>query len=263
MLRNTRCSPLAVPLQPTRMENSVRETAKHLPLLTIDAGPRDGDRWKERLKQEYKVSPDQGFQQISVASLYQTFWFSEGTKEVPKNTSSKISRLRFTENCDAKTWSPCPVLWGLCEPTPGKLPSRKGGKRVERVAGKGAGFVSLCAWSSSVPHFILGCVLCLIGSHWVCGTVCLRFHPRPSFNSWNTTSSTARPRLAKEVVHLLTPTFSSSMPPPGASLSKILTAWPSNEVFAPGMTRLWPRFCHQNASRWAESVLGSSHSPHF
>ena len=37
------------------MDNQVKSTLQKIPLLTIKAGPRDGDMWIKRLKQEYKA----------------------------------------------------------------------------------------------------------------------------------------------------------------------------------------------------------------
>lgn len=37
------------------MDNQVKSTLQKIPLLTIKAGPRDGDAWVQRLKQEYKA----------------------------------------------------------------------------------------------------------------------------------------------------------------------------------------------------------------
>lgn len=36
------------------MDESLKATLSQIPLLSIKAGPRDGDLWVERLKQEYK-----------------------------------------------------------------------------------------------------------------------------------------------------------------------------------------------------------------
>jgi ufm1-conjugating enzyme 1 len=37
------------------MDNQVKSTLQKIPLLTVKAGPRDGDEWIARLKQEYKA----------------------------------------------------------------------------------------------------------------------------------------------------------------------------------------------------------------
>eukprot|EP01012_Entosiphon_sulcatum_P055224 TRINITY_DN7686_c0_g1_i2.p1 TRINITY_DN7686_c0_g1~~TRINITY_DN7686_c0_g1_i2.p1 ORF type:complete len:163 (+),score=13.64 TRINITY_DN7686_c0_g1_i2:95-583(+) len=37
------------------MDQGLKETLKKIPLLTIRAGPRDGEIWKERLKEEFKA----------------------------------------------------------------------------------------------------------------------------------------------------------------------------------------------------------------
>lgn len=36
-------------------DNSTKVTVQKIPLLTINAGPRDGDKWKSRLKEEFTV----------------------------------------------------------------------------------------------------------------------------------------------------------------------------------------------------------------
>jgi len=36
------------------MDEKTKATVAKLPLLTINAGPRDGDKWVQRLKEEYK-----------------------------------------------------------------------------------------------------------------------------------------------------------------------------------------------------------------
>jgi len=41
-------------------DNSTKATVQKIPLLTVNAGPRDGDKWKSRLKEEFTVRvPDQ------------------------------------------------------------------------------------------------------------------------------------------------------------------------------------------------------------
>ena len=35
------------------MEASTKNTVQKIPLLTVKAGPRDGEKWVERLKEEY------------------------------------------------------------------------------------------------------------------------------------------------------------------------------------------------------------------
>ena len=37
------------------MDDNVKRTLQKIPLLNVKAGPRDGDAWVERLKQEYKA----------------------------------------------------------------------------------------------------------------------------------------------------------------------------------------------------------------
>lgn len=36
------------------MSDSTRKTLESIPLLKTKAGPRDGDQWKERVKEEYQ-----------------------------------------------------------------------------------------------------------------------------------------------------------------------------------------------------------------
>eukprot|EP00959_Pyramimonas_sp_CCMP1952_P095207 1990831-Pyramimonas_sp.AAC.1 len=36
-------------------DSSTTESVKKIPLLTTKAGPRDGEEWTKRLKEEYKV----------------------------------------------------------------------------------------------------------------------------------------------------------------------------------------------------------------
>lgn len=35
------------------MESNTKNTVQKIPLLTVRAGPRDGEKWIERLKEEY------------------------------------------------------------------------------------------------------------------------------------------------------------------------------------------------------------------
>ena len=35
------------------MDTNTRNTVQKIPLLTVRAGPRDGEKWIERLKEEY------------------------------------------------------------------------------------------------------------------------------------------------------------------------------------------------------------------
>ncbi|KAF2073891.1 hypothetical protein CYY_004815 [Polysphondylium violaceum] len=37
------------------MDNQTKQTVAQIPLLTVKAGPRDGDQWIERLKEEYQA----------------------------------------------------------------------------------------------------------------------------------------------------------------------------------------------------------------
>lgn len=32
---------------------SIKDLAQKIPLLTVNAGPRDGEKWTQRLKEEY------------------------------------------------------------------------------------------------------------------------------------------------------------------------------------------------------------------
>jgi ufm1-conjugating enzyme 1 len=48
------------------MDSETKNTLQQLPLLTVKAGPRDGDLWVQRLKQEYKALIEVGdFNQCS------------------------------------------------------------------------------------------------------------------------------------------------------------------------------------------------------
>lgn len=40
---------------PSGFDASIRKTVSQIPLCTINAGPRDGDRWKARLKEEIRA----------------------------------------------------------------------------------------------------------------------------------------------------------------------------------------------------------------
>ena len=35
------------------MDDSTKATVQKIPLLTVNAGPRDGEQWVKRLKEEY------------------------------------------------------------------------------------------------------------------------------------------------------------------------------------------------------------------
>jgi len=37
------------------MDENLKTTLKKIPLLTINAGPRDGEQWIARLKEEFKA----------------------------------------------------------------------------------------------------------------------------------------------------------------------------------------------------------------
>lgn len=36
-------------------DNTTKSAVQKIPLLTVKAGPRDGELWKKRLKEEYQV----------------------------------------------------------------------------------------------------------------------------------------------------------------------------------------------------------------
>ena len=36
-------------------DTSTKAVVQRIPLLTVKAGPRDGEEWKKRLKEEYQV----------------------------------------------------------------------------------------------------------------------------------------------------------------------------------------------------------------
>ena len=43
----------AAPAKPAGLDNSTKQTLQKIPLLSINAGPRGGEQFKARLKQEY------------------------------------------------------------------------------------------------------------------------------------------------------------------------------------------------------------------
>ena len=52
------------------MDDKLKTTLQKIPLLTIKAGPRDGDAWVDRLKQEYKAL----IEVHSFTEIYPTFY---------------------------------------------------------------------------------------------------------------------------------------------------------------------------------------------
>lgn len=44
----------AAPIEPP-IDETTKKTVQKIPLLTTRAGPRDGDKWIERLKEEYQA----------------------------------------------------------------------------------------------------------------------------------------------------------------------------------------------------------------
>eukprot|EP00854_Cymbomonas_tetramitiformis_P006884 gene6884-8218_t len=64
-------------------DSNTRETVRKIPLLTINAGPRDGEEWGKRLKEELKAligfvqsnkATDNDWFQISPADKTGTKW---------------------------------------------------------------------------------------------------------------------------------------------------------------------------------------------
>eukprot|EP00287_Rhodomonas_sp_CCMP768_P006516 CAMPEP_0196736196 /NCGR_PEP_ID=MMETSP1091-20130531/14332_1 /TAXON_ID=302021 /ORGANISM="Rhodomonas sp., Strain CCMP768" /LENGTH=165 /DNA_ID=CAMNT_0042079897 /DNA_START=30 /DNA_END=527 /DNA_ORIENTATION=- len=60
------------------MDEGTKKTLSALPLLTVNAGPRDGDKWKDRLKEEYTAL----IKYIQIGKESDTDWFQiESNKE--------------------------------------------------------------------------------------------------------------------------------------------------------------------------------------
>ncbi|KAJ1496276.1 ubiquitin-fold modifier-conjugating enzyme 1, partial [Baffinella frigidus] len=60
------------------MDDGTKKALSALPLLTINAGPRDGDKWKDRLKEEYTAL----IKYIQLGKENDTDWFQiESNKE--------------------------------------------------------------------------------------------------------------------------------------------------------------------------------------
>uniref|UniRef100_A0A7S0W246 Ubiquitin-fold modifier-conjugating enzyme 1 n=3 Tax=Hemiselmis TaxID=77924 RepID=A0A7S0W246_9CRYP len=60
------------------MDEGTKKTLSSLPLLTVNAGPRDGDKWKDRLKEEYTAL----IKYIQLGKENDTDWFTiESNKE--------------------------------------------------------------------------------------------------------------------------------------------------------------------------------------
>lgn len=70
-----------------------KKTLSALPLLTVNAGPRDGDKWKDRLKEEYTAL----IKYIQLGKENDTDWFQiESNKEV---AASPPKRPRACVDC--------------------------------------------------------------------------------------------------------------------------------------------------------------------
>ena len=52
------------------MEASTKNTVQKIPLLTVKAGPRDGEKWVERLKEEYTALIKVNFLSSPICTTY-------------------------------------------------------------------------------------------------------------------------------------------------------------------------------------------------
>ena len=70
------------------MDDDIKERVKRIPLLTVKAGPRDGEEWARRLKEEYKAL----IAYVKMNKDSDTDWFKI---EVGSNSLSSFAAFSF------------------------------------------------------------------------------------------------------------------------------------------------------------------------
>ena len=83
------------------MESSIQTLAQKVPLLTVNAGPRDGAQWIERLKEEYTALSK--YVQMNKATGDDWFQISAdptGTKSAPRTHTSSLQTAHHMATLD-------------------------------------------------------------------------------------------------------------------------------------------------------------------
>eukprot|EP00793_Prasinoderma_coloniale_P006975 PRCOL_00001807-RA len=145
-----------------------RDAVKRIPLLTVKAGPRDGEQWTERLKQEMKAL----ISYVQSNKAADTDWFTlspankEGTKWVGKCWYVH-NLLKYEFDLEFEL----PVTYPMTSPEL-QLPELDG-KTAKMYRG---GKICLTIhfkplWAKNAPHFGIAHALCLGLGPWLAAEI--------------------------------------------------------------------------------------------
>lgn len=146
------------------MDDAIKEKGKQIPLLTVRAGPRDGDEWAKRLKEEYRAL----IAYVQLCKESQTEWFKiEAQNAAGTRWSGIVWIMHEFHRYELQLTFDIPVTYPV-SPVPLALPELDG-KTEKMYRG---GLICLDAhfqplWSRNVPHFGIAHALALGLAPWL------------------------------------------------------------------------------------------------
>ena len=153
---------------PSSSEDALKEGVKKIPLLTVNAGPRDGDEWTKRLKEEYKALIE--YVKMNKESGSDWFKLEAGNKQ-GTSWKGRCWVMHNFERYEFELSFELPATYPVAPP-PLALPELDG-KTEKMYRG---GFICLDAhfqplWTRNAPHFGIAHALALGLAPWLAAEV--------------------------------------------------------------------------------------------
>lgn len=145
------------------MDDAVKESVKRIPLLTVNASPRDGDKWKERLKEEYKAL----IMLVEINKTNDTHWFNLESNDAGTRWFGKVWYYHENVKYEFDLEFDIPVTYPVSAPELA-LPELDG-KTVKMYRG---GKICLTQhfhpfWSRNIPKFGIAHAMALGMGPWL------------------------------------------------------------------------------------------------
>mmetsp|Transcript_30040 Transcript_30040/g.41591 ORF Transcript_30040/g.41591 Transcript_30040/m.41591 type:complete len:172 (-) Transcript_30040:73-588(-) len=148
-------------------DSTTRETVKKIPLLATKAGPRDGEAWNTRLKEEYKALI--GYVQSNKAN--DSDWFTISSNKEGTKWTGKCWYIHNLLRYEFDLQFEIPVTYPQTAPEL-ELPALDGKTSKMYRGGKICLTVHFKPlWAKNVPHFGLAHALCLGLAPWMAAEI--------------------------------------------------------------------------------------------
>ncbi|KAM9987985.1 hypothetical protein ACTFIZ_003354 [Dictyostelium cf. discoideum] len=149
------------------MDNQTKQTVQQIPLLTVKAGPRDGDKWIDRLKEEYQAL----IKYVEINKKADNDWFNIESNPLGTRWQGKCWYIYNFKKYEFDLEFDMPVTYPETAPEIA-IPELDG--KTEKMYRGGKICLTIHfkpLWSRNVPHFGIAHALALGLAPWLAAEV--------------------------------------------------------------------------------------------